>query len=38
LQDIETQLKAWSEKTKILNLSIKKSAFIVTHCLKGMNL
>ncbi|GAA6992114.1 hypothetical protein ID0093_14530 [Helicobacter pylori] len=35
LQDIETQLKAWSEKTKILNLAIKKSAFIVAHCLKG---
>ncbi|EJC14823.1 hypothetical protein HPHPP25_1411 [Helicobacter pylori Hp P-25] len=25
LQDIETQLKAWSEKTKILNLAIKKA-------------
>ncbi|MFP6238983.1 mobilization protein, partial [Helicobacter pylori] len=35
LQDIEIQLKAWSEKTKILNLAIKKSTFIVTHCLKG---
>ncbi|GAA8007448.1 hypothetical protein HpMS64_09040 [Helicobacter pylori] len=35
LQDIEIQLKAWSEKTKILNLAIKKSAFIVAHCLKG---
>ncbi|MGL2591443.1 mobilization protein [Helicobacter pylori] len=35
LQDIEAQLKSWSEKTKILNLAIKKSAFIVAHCLKG---